>query len=193
MKEMKVTLKLTHQSFWRFQCPECDEECPTHDHRQRQWRHLDTCGYVTLIEAGVPRVDCPEHGVRQAHVPWAEPGGRFTSLFEALTISWLKVATIKSVSEQMRISWDEASGIPQELWERAVKRGLAKRESRPIEDLAIDETSFQKRHEYVTVVTDRNSGTIIEVLDDRKKATLKGWLEQNRGQLQAVRSVSMDR
>lgn len=76
--------------------------------------------------------------------------------------------------------------------ERAVKRGLAKRESRPIEDLAIDETSFQKRHEYVTVVTDRNSGTIIEVLDDRKKATLKGWLEQNRGQLQAVRSVSMD-
>jgi len=66
-------------------------------------------------------------------------------------------------------------------------------ESRPIEDLAIDETLFQKRHEYVTVVADRNSGTIIEVLDDRKKATLKGWLEQNRGQLQAVRSVSMDR
>ena len=65
--------------------------------------------------------------------------------------------------------------------ESAVNRGLAKRESRPIEDLAIDETSFQKRHEYVTVVTDRNSGTIIEVLDDRKKATLKEWLEQNRG------------
>jgi transposase len=92
----------------------------------------------------------------------------------------------------MKISWDEASGIPQELWERAARRGLAKRESRPIEDLAIDEISFQKRHEYVTVVTDRNSGTIIEVLDDRKKATLKGWLEQNRGQVQAVRSISMD-
>jgi transposase len=44
----------------------------------------------------------------------------------------------------------------------------------------------------VTVVTNRNSGTIIKVLDDRKKATLKEWLEQNRGQLLAVRSVSMD-
>jgi transposase len=62
VKEMKVTLKLTHQPLWRFRCPECDEECPTHDHRQRKWRHLDTCGYVTMIEADVPRVDCPKHG-----------------------------------------------------------------------------------------------------------------------------------
>ena len=103
-------------------------------------------------------------------------------MFEALTISWLKVARVKAVSEQMKISWDEASGIPQKLWDRAVKRGLARRESRPIEDLAIDETSFQKRHEYVTVVTDRNSGTIIEILDDRKKATLKEWLDRNQSQ-----------
>jgi hypothetical protein len=35
IKEMKVTLKLAHQLFWRFRCPDCDEECPTHDHRQR--------------------------------------------------------------------------------------------------------------------------------------------------------------
>ena len=188
MTEMKVTVRLAHEPKWRFRCPECDEECPTHDHRHRQWRHLDTCGFVTMIEADVPRVDCEKHGVHQAIVPWAEPGGRFTALFEALTISWLKVATVKSISEQMKITWDEASGI----MERAVKRGLARRESRPIEDLAIDETSFQKRHEYVTVVTDRNTGTVIEILDDRKKATLKEWLERNQSQLQAVRSVSMD-
>jgi transposase len=142
VKEMKVTLKLTHQPLWRFRCPECDEECPTHDHRQRKWRHLDTCGYVTMLEAGVPRVDCPKLGVRQAHVPWAEPSGWFISLFEAMTISWLKVTTIKAVSEQMKISCDEATGFPLESWERAVKRGLARRESRPIEDLAVDETSF---------------------------------------------------
>jgi len=137
------------------------------------WRHLDTCGYFTRIEAAVPWVNCPNHGIRQVHVPWAEPIGRFTSLFEAVTISWLKVATIKAVSEQMKISWDEATGILLESWERAVNRGLARQESRPPEDVAVDETSFQKRHEYLTVLTDRNSGTTIEILDDRKKATLK--------------------
>ncbi|MFN6203289.1 MAG: transposase, partial [Acidobacteriota bacterium] len=41
-------------------------------------------------------------------------------------------------------------------------------------------------------MTDRNTGTIIEILDDRKKATLKEWLDRNQSQLQAVRSVSMD-
>ncbi len=108
MKEMKVTLKLTYQPFGRFRCPVCDEECPTHDHRQLQWRHLDTCGYVTMIEAGVPRVDCLKHGVRHTHVQWAEPGARFTSLFETLMISWLKIAAFKSISEQMKITWEEA-------------------------------------------------------------------------------------
>ena len=52
-KEMKVTLKRPHQPFWRFRCQDCDEVCPTHDQRQRQWSHLDTCGYATLIERNV--------------------------------------------------------------------------------------------------------------------------------------------
>ena len=62
MKEMKVTLKLTHQPVWRFRCPECDEEYPTPDHRQRKWRDLNNFGCLTMIEAGVSRVDCPNHG-----------------------------------------------------------------------------------------------------------------------------------
>jgi transposase len=41
-------------------------------------------------------------------------------------------------------------------------------------------------------VTDRNSGTIIEILDDRKKAPLKELLDRDQSQVQAVRSVSMD-
>jgi transposase len=39
--------------------------------------------------------------------------------------------------------------------------------------LAVDETAFQKRNEHVTVLTDLNSETIIEILGDRKNATLK--------------------
>lgn len=188
MEESKVTVKLEHEPLARFPCPECGVEGPTHDHRSRQWRHLDTCGIVTMIEADVPRVDCRVHGVRQAKVPWAEPGSGFTALFEALAISWLKVAATNAVSERMMISWDEAWGI----MERAVRRGEARRESAPIEELAIDETSFQKRHEYVTVIVDRKTGFVVDILDDRKKVTLKKWLVANKDRLREVRSVSMD-
>jgi transposase len=65
MNELKVTVRRIHQTSWRFRCPECDEECPTHDHRHSQWRHLDTCGFVTMVEAEVPRSDCKKHGVHQ--------------------------------------------------------------------------------------------------------------------------------
>jgi transposase len=109
-------------------------------------------------------------------------------MFEALAISWLKVAPTNAVSERMMISWDEAWGI----MERAVRRGEARKEAAPIEELAIDETSFQKRHEYVTVLVDRKRGVVVDILDDRKKATLKNWLQANKNQLREVRSISMD-
>jgi transposase len=188
MEESKVTVKLSHEPLVRFLCPECGRECAMHDHRPRQWRHLDTCGFVTMIEADIPRVDCQVHGVRQIKIPWAEPGSGFTALFEALAISWLKVAPTNAVADRLKISWDEAWGI----MTRAVRRGEARRKRTPIEELAIDETSFQKRHEYVTVLVDRTTGTVIEVLDDRKKATLKKWLETNKESLGEVKTVSMD-
>ncbi len=188
MEESKVTVVLTHEPLARFPCPECGIECAVYDHRHRQWRHLDTCDFITMIEADVPRVRCGEHGVLQTSVAWAEARSGFTALFEALAISWLKVAPINAVSERMKISWDEAWGI----MERAVRRGIERRELVPIEELAIDETSFQKRHEYVTVLVDRKRGVVIDVLDDRKKKTLKDWLESNKDQLSEVRSISMD-
>lgn len=188
MMESKVTVKLVHDSMAKFPCPTCGIECAVYDHRPRQWRHLDTCSFVTMIEAEVPRIECKVHGILQALVPWAESGSRFTALFEALSISWLKVAPVNAVAERMKISWDEAWGI----MERAVDRGMHRREDLPVKELAIDETSFQKHHEYVTVLVNRETGVVIDILDDRKKATLKVWLKKNKKQLQEVRSVSMD-
>jgi transposase len=67
-------------------CPECKKPCPGYDTRQRSWRHLDTCQFKTILVADVARVECAEHGVKQVHVPWAEPGSGFTALMEAVVI-----------------------------------------------------------------------------------------------------------
>ena len=149
-------------------CPTCGKVCGRHDHRTRQWRHLDTCQLKTVLEAEVPRVSCPEHGVQQVAVPWSEAGGRFTALFEAMVIAWLGEAPIKAVAELMGLSWDHVDGIQQ----RAIERGLARRKPAVIANLGIDETSYQKHHEYVSVITDRDRRVVVEVLEDRKKETV---------------------
>jgi len=43
-----------------------------------------------LIQADIPRVKCPEQGVKQVAVPWARKGSAFTLLLEqaALALVW---------------------------------------------------------------------------------------------------------
>ncbi len=157
----------------RLRCPECDRPCSGYDTRQRRWRHLDTMQYRTYMIADVPRVQCEEHGIRQIAVPWSDPSSRFTALFEALVIDWLREANVRAISRRLRLSWEQVAGIQS----RAVKRGLARREQRPPRQIGVDETAFQKRHEYVTVVHDIDEEVVVHVADDRKQEALEGYFE----------------
>jgi transposase len=152
-------------------CPECGAACPGYDRRERRWRHLDTCQYRTILIAAVPRVRCATHGVVQVAVPWAEPGARFTALFEAVVIDWLQEASLTAVARQLGLSWDEVDGIQA----RAVARGLARRALVPPRRIGVDETSFQKRHEYVTVVCDLDRDVVLHVADEHKETSLASF------------------
>ncbi|WP_201344986.1 ISL3 family transposase [Thiohalobacter sp. COW1] len=170
-------------------CPQCGRTSPGYDSRRRQWRHLDTCQYKTVLEAEVPRVQCAEHGVVTVAVPWAEPGSGFTALFEALVIDWLKEASIQAVARQLKLGW----GAIDRVMQRAVKRGLKRRTTQSPEYLSVDETAFARRHEYVTVVTDQERGIVLHVADDRKTESLSAYYAELSGEQKAnIRAVAMD-
>jgi len=185
--EIHVSVALPPKTLWV--CPECLDRAPIHDHQERTWRHLDTCQYRTFVHARVPRLDCPRHGVRQLRVPWAEPGSRFTALFEALVIDWLRHAPIRAVSHRMGLTWDQTAGI----MERAVRRGLARRPVEVFSHVGIDETAYQRRYQYVTVVSDLKGERVLSVCDDRKQASLdRFWRSLTPRQLAGVEAVAMD-
>lgn len=170
-------------------CPQCGRISPRYDTKPRRWRHLDTCQFKTFVLCEVPRVKCAEHGVHQIALAWAEPGSRFTALFEALIIDWLKDASIRAVARMMGLSWDEVDGV----MARAVARGLARRKLDPPSRVGIDETSFAKRHEYVTVVCDLDSPTVVHVADDRKEESLDGYFSAlSPEELARIEVVAMD-
>jgi transposase len=150
---------------------------------------LDTCQYKTILAAEVPRVKCEAHGIVTVSVPWAEKGSNFTALFEMLIIDWLKEASIQAVSRQLKLSWNAIDGIMQ----RAVKRGLARRETVSPQKIGVDETAFKKRHDYVTIVSDQVTGTVLHVGKDRRKGDLKAWFESlTLMQRTSIKSISMD-
>jgi transposase len=192
--ELDDTAKAVHvwleaRSGTTFACPECQTISPLHDHVERSWRHLDTCQYETRLHARVPRVDCAEHGVKTVPVPWATAHSRFTMLFERLAIAWLKEATPAAVARRLGLTWEEANGIV----ERAVRRGLARRSSVAGRRLGIDEHSYLKHFQFVTMVVDLDEQTVLHVADDRSAETLASYFESlSIDERLAIEAIAMD-
>lgn len=63
------------------------------------------------------------------------------------------------------LTWDQVNGIQ----ERAVKRGLERVAAVSRTRIGVDETSFQKQHEYVNIVTDLCGGHVLHVAGGRGK------------------------
>jgi transposase len=183
----EVHVYLEHQEKESWPCPECGASCQLYDHQgERQWH---TCQYQTIVHARPPRTECGEHGVRVVKLPWAESSSRFTALMERLVIDWLGAASQKAVGEQLGLSWDEIHGI----MERAVERGLERRQAEPLPQLGVDEKAFRKGHKYFTLVNDLERSRVLYVAEDRTQASLDGfWETLTERQRESIEAVAMD-
>lgn len=190
LEQGRVDVWADHPRKARWTCPECGQELSAYDHaEERSWRHLDSCQFLTYLHARPPRVECPEHGVRQVRLPWAEAKSRFTTLFERLAIDVLKECDVLGASRLLRLSWDEAW----HLMERAVARGLQRKPARTLAHIGVDEKSAGKGQDYITVVCDLDGGTVEHIADERRQASLDSYLAQlTSEQRAAIEAVAMD-
>lgn len=169
---LSVDVYLEHTKATRFACPTCGRACPVYDHMaERRWRHLDSCHFRTVLHAQPPRVDCPEHGVRQVALPWAEGNARFTRMFEALAIDVLLATDVYNAASILTITWDEAWHI----MERAVVRGRAAKGQQVPLLLGVDEKAHAKGHQYATIVYNLRSATVEYLSEGRDFTSLAAY------------------
>lgn len=188
--EGRVDVWADHGRNARWQCPECGRKLSAYDHSdERTWRHLDSCQFLTYLHARPPRVECPEHGVRQVLLPWAEPMARFTRLFERLAVDVLQECDVMGAARLLRLSWDETW----HLMERAVARGQRSKAAHIPAHVGVDETAFTRGHSYITVVSDLDRGTVQHVSEERRQKSLDSYFEQlTAEQRQSIKAVAMD-
>ena len=185
-KEIHITLEYAGEQYL---CPVCGKPAKRHDCRVRELRHLDTCDYKTILEVRVPRVECPEHKVQQLPLEFAEKHSWYTGMFEMPVILWLQDEPVSAVAEKLDMSWGAIDGIMQ----RGVIRGLKRREVCKPRTIGIDETSYRKGHDYVTVIVDKDRDLILAVLADRKAETVSEWFRaQKTCDFSCLESISMD-
>ena len=187
----RVVVEIYYDQSQPLECPECGQSCPHYDDREmREWRHLDTMQFETLLRCEVPRCNCPEHGVKTVHVPWAGKGSRFTLLFESFAIDVLKAcSSVKAAAELMGMNWHQINQIKR----RAVARGLKRRQAAPVQHLGIDEKSFRKGHNYISILTDLERSRVLDVAEGRDETAcdklFEGLTEE---QLKGVKAIAMD-
>ena len=153
---------------------ETGEMIPIHDFRKsRSWRHLDCMEFKTVIHCRLPRIKTAEGKVRTIAYDWAESDFSHTKKFENKCIEVLQAThNRKSTSELMRVSDDKICGI----MHSAVERGLKRRDLSNVRKISLDEKSYKKGHQYLTVLTNSITGAVLDVEQDRTEASAERLL-----------------
>lgn len=143
-----------------------------------------------MLIARTPRVKCPEHGVKNAAVPWAEKGSRFTLMFERFAIDVLLAAqTVKGAQSILGTSWDETWHI----LTKAVQRGKARKTDKAMPRIGIDEKAFRKGQNYITLIYDLDRSTVEAISDGNDTDSGNACFSQlSQAQRDSVEAISMD-
>jgi transposase len=187
----EIRVHVGHPRGMKFRCPECQVECRIHDHaEERRWRHLDSCQFKTFLVTRPPRVKCPEHGVKTILVPWAERGCRFTSLFERFALDvLLATQTVAGAMWLLQTSWGETW----HFLERAVARGLERKEAKLLPRVGIDEKAFARGHTYITLLYDLDHSTVEAIADGHDTDSAIACFSQlSREQIASIEAIAMD-
>ena len=150
-EQKRLDLRIDFAKGVKFPCPECGREgCSVHDTEQHTWRHMNFFEHEAYLHARVPRVKCPEHGVKQVQVPWARPRSDFTLLFEALVMALVAEMPVKPVAglvgEEDKRIW--------RIVHHYVDQAVEAQDLAGMEELGIDDTSFRRGQSYVSVFAD---------------------------------------
>lgn len=161
----------------RQRCGRCRRRSPGYDGGEgvRRWRSLDAGTVRVFVQAAAPRVRCVEHGVVVAYVPWARHDAGHTLPFDD-TVAWLATQTSKSAATQlMRIAWRTVGAIIARVW-ADIDAGHDRLAG--LRRIGIDEISYRRGQQYLTVVVDHDSGRLVWAAQGRTKATLRAFFDE---------------
>ena len=170
-------------------CPSCGFKTrKVHDRRRRKIRDLPVSGRrVTLVWVR-RRFVCGNCDERHLETHPEFEGGLTRRLARGL-VADAKVMSIRSVVRRHGLDWHLIQDLVT-AWSALVAQH---RRSRRCRVLLVDETSMRKRHRYVTVLQDGETGQILAMVPHRNADALKGFfIEQGPRWCRGVQVVVSD-
>jgi transposase len=189
----ELNLEVKCERGTKFACPECGQSHPAHDFQEKTWRHLNFFQHHCYIHASVPRVRCPDHGVKLVTVPWARKGSAFTLLFEQAALALVREMPVSAAARIIEVT-------DKRLWrivEHYVAKAVARFDLSSVKAIGLDETASKRGHNYVTVFIDmeRRETPVLFVTPGRGQDTVEAFsefLKSHKGTPEQVLEVVCD-
>lgn len=175
---IRVESKQTHTECGVCRCP---IKCTFGHSQEIRLRHIAVLGYESYILIRPKRSQCLRcYGdpTTTQIVSWYQQRSPHTQIYDEYLLKQLINSTIEDVSLKERVGYDAVMGAVNRQIEKTVNWSKIER----LGTIGIDEIAMSKGHKtFSAIITARQAdGTILilSVLPDRKKMTVKAFLEQ---------------
>ena len=158
----------------RLRCPRCGFKCHrVHDRRDKKVRDLEVSGRRTLLVWSRRRMVCDNCDSRflEDHPAFE---GALTGRLARRLVADARVMTFSAVERRHGVHWHAVRAVV-DAWSALVAE---RRRSRRCAVLLVDETSMRKRHRYVTVIVNGDTGRTLAMVQHRSSAALSAFLMQ---------------
>ena len=158
----------------RLRCPNCGFRCHrVHDRRAKKVRDLEVSGRAVTLVWSRRRMVCDNCDSRFLEDHHAFEGALTARLARRL-VADCKVMTVQAAARRAGLRWHRVQDLV-DAWSALVAE---RRRSRRCSVLLVDETSMRKRHRYVTVIMNGDTGRTLAMVEHRSSAALSAFLVQ---------------
>ena len=172
------------------ECPECGGRIVTFKGKKtRALRLPPFASKRAWLNVTMQRVRCEHCGKHWwPHLPFMMGKRRITRSFARFAMMLMSHCTIQSTAALTGAGWDMIKDLHKlELAELYSEIPLDE-----VEVVSIDEISIKKRHVYMTVVTDAETGRILHAVEGRKKEDVTPFLTELAVKAPKLRAIAMD-
>ena len=170
-------------------CPHCGFACrDVHDRRAKKIRDLPVSGRVVTLVWQRRRFSCDNCRLRHLEIH-DEFEGRLTRRLARALVADAKAMSIRAVARRHHLAWATVMVLVT-TWATIVAEHRRRGRCRV---LLVDETSMRRRHRYVTVLQNGETGEVLAMVAHRNAAALSGFLvSQGRNWCRGVAVVVTD-
>ena len=176
MSEKQIDLEVGRDDGGCYVCGRCGQICFVyHDRYKIHPQDLKISGRDVYLHLWRYRVFCSCcNKVVNENLPYIRPNAHMTIRLEEALHEECAETPVKAVAQRYNLSWATVRDVDL----RILRERLSKQSLDRITWIGVDEVAHEKRHKYLTVVTDLKRRKVVRIYEGRKSKSLTAFFKE---------------